>query len=127
MGGNGLVIATVPLRGYDDRSIGPARGGDVAIRYTTELRVAVILEPVPLYLLAFAEAGNVYLDLQHADPFNLDRSVGVGARIMIQPIGLIGVDMGWVLTEKQLTAKSRMAVPFPIWQRILITIYFHKR
>ena len=71
MGGNGLVIATVPLRGYDDRSIGPTRGGDVAIRYTTELRVAVTLEPVPLYLLTFAEAGNVFLDLLHADPFNL--------------------------------------------------------
>ena len=23
MGGNGLVIATIPLRGYDDRTVGP--------------------------------------------------------------------------------------------------------
>ena len=106
MGGNGLVIATVPLRGYDDRSIGPTRGGDVAIRYTTELRVAVTLEPVPLYLLAFAEAGNVYLDLQHADPFNLDRSAGVGARVMINPIGLIGFDMGYGFDRKAVNGNN---------------------
>jgi outer membrane protein insertion porin family len=106
MGGNGLVIATVPLRGYDDRSIGPTRGGDIAIRYTTELRVAVTMEPVPLYLLAFAEAGNVYLDLQHADPFNLRRSAGVGARIMIQPIGLIGFDMGYGFDRKDVNGKD---------------------
>jgi outer membrane protein insertion porin family len=106
MGGNGLVIATVPLRGYDDRSIGPTRGGDVAIRYTTEIRVAVTLEPVPLYLLTFAEAGNVFLDLNHADPFNLDRSAGVGARIMINPIGLIGFDMGWGFDRKAVAGKD---------------------
>jgi len=106
MGGNGLVIATVPLRGYDDRSIGPTRGGDVAIRYTTEIRVAVTLEPVPLYLLTFAEAGNVYLDLLHADPFNLDRSAGIGARIMINPIGLIGFDMGWGFDRKLVNGKD---------------------
>ncbi len=101
MGGNGLVIATTPLRGYDDRSIGPQNaagqvlGGDVMLRFTTELRFAVALEPVPLYLLTFAEAGNVFLDIQHTDPFNLRRSVGVGARIMITPIGLIGFDLGY--------------------------------
>ncbi|MDR3625489.1 MAG: outer membrane protein assembly factor BamA [Ignavibacteriaceae bacterium] len=106
MGGNGLVIATVPLRGYDDRSIGPTRGGDVAIRYTTELRVAVTLEPVPLYLLTFAEAGNVYLDLQHADPFHLMRSAGVGARIMINPIGLIGFDLGWGFDRKEVNGNN---------------------
>jgi outer membrane protein insertion porin family len=106
MGGNGLVIATVPLRGYDDRSIGPARGGDVALRFTTEIRVAVTLEPVPLYFLTFAEAGNVYLDLQHTDPFDLRRSAGVGARIMINPIGLIGFDMGYGFDRKAVNGKD---------------------
>ena len=106
MGGNGLEIATVPLRGYDDRSIGPASGGDVVIRYTTEIRVAVTLEPVPLYFLTFAEAGNVFLDLQHTDPFDLRRSAGVGARIMINPIGLIGFDMGWGFDRKAVNGKD---------------------
>jgi len=100
MGGNGLVIATEPLRGYDDRSIGPTSGGDVMMRYTVELRFAVTLEPVPLYLLTFAEAGNVFLDIQHTDPFDLRRSAGVGARIMINPIGLIGFDLGYGFDRK---------------------------
>ena len=101
MGGNGLVIATEPLRGYDDRTVGPRNsagsviGGRVMERFTTELRFAVTLEPMPLYLLAFAEAGNVFLDIPHTDPFNLRRSVGVGARILINPIGLIGFDLGY--------------------------------
>ncbi len=106
MGGNGLVIATIPLRGYDDRSIGPTRGGDVYLKYTTEIRVAVTLEPVPIYLLTFAEAGNVFLDLQHTDPFNLRRSVGVGARILINPIGLIGFDLGYGFDRKLVNGQS---------------------
>ena len=106
MGGNGLVISTVSLRGYDDRSIGPTIGGDVYLKYTTEFRVAVTLEPMPLYLLAFAEAGNVYLDIQHTDPFNLKRSVGVGARILINPIGLIGFDLGYGFDRKSVNGQN---------------------
>ncbi len=106
MGGNGLVISTVSLRGYDDRSIGPTIGGDVYLKYTTEFRVAVTMEPMPLYLLAFAEAGNVFLDIQHTDPFDLKRSVGVGARIMINPIGLIGFDVGYGFDRKSVNGQS---------------------
>ena len=108
MGGNGLYIATEPLRGYDDRSIGPTNnagqviGGRVMERYTTELRFAVTLEPMPLYvLLAFAEAGNVFEDFNKTDIFNLRRSAGVGARILINPIGLIGFDLGYGFDRKE--------------------------
>jgi outer membrane protein insertion porin family len=107
MGGNGLVIATVPLRGYDDRSIGPkvlnttdARGGNVMVKFTYELRFAIALEPIPLYMILFAEAGNVYESFETADLFDLRRSVGVGARIMINPIGLIGFDLGYGFDRK---------------------------
>ncbi|MGA8265824.1 MAG: outer membrane protein assembly factor BamA [Ignavibacteriaceae bacterium] len=101
MGGNGLVIATTPLRGYEDRSIGPKNsggqvlGGRVMMRYTTELRVSVTQEPIPFYVLAFAEAGNVFENLKKTDPFDLRRSAGFGARIMINPVGLIGFDIGY--------------------------------
>jgi outer membrane protein insertion porin family len=106
MGGNGLVIATTPLRGYEDRSIGPTNslgqvlGGRVMMRYTTELRVAVTLEPIPFYVLAFAEAGNVFTDLKSTDPFDLRRSAGFGARILINPVGLIGFDVGYGFDRK---------------------------
>lgn len=101
MGGNGLVIATTPLRGYEDRSIGPKNssgqvlGGRVMMRYTTELRVSVTQEPIPFYVLAFAEAGNVFENLKKTDPFDLRRSAGFGARILINPVGLIGFDIGY--------------------------------
>lgn len=112
MGGNGLVIATVPLRGYDDRSIGPkdingnVRDGRMYARYTAEARFAVSLEPIPLYLLAFAEAGNVYEDINSADIFNLKRSVGFGARLLINPIGLIGFDLGYGFDRKAIDGKD---------------------
>ncbi len=106
MGGNGLVIATEPLRGYDDRTIGPQNsagqviGGRVMERYTAELRFAVTLEPMPLYVLAFAEAGNVFENFDKTDIFNLRRSAGFGARILINPIGLIGFDLGYGFDRK---------------------------
>lgn len=101
MGGNGMIIATTPLRGYDDRSLGlkstsgNVLGSKVMAKFTTELRAALALEPIPIYLLAFAEAGNVYFDIKHTDLFDLKRSVGVGARILINPIGLLGFDYGY--------------------------------
>src|SRR5690606_11908711 len=82
MGGSGLIIATTSLRGYDDRTVGPRNtigdviGGRVMAKFGTELRLAVTLEPIPLYVLAFAEAGNVFECFQKTDIFDLRRSVG---------------------------------------------------
>ncbi len=103
MGGTGLgsIYATTPLRGYEDRSIGPTNtlgqiiGGRTLSKYTAELRFAVSINPIPVYLLAFAEAGNVWHSLQVTDPFDLRRSAGIGARLLINPIGLIGFDYGY--------------------------------
>jgi outer membrane protein insertion porin family len=112
MGGNGLVIATTPLRGYDDRSVGPRStdgfelGGRVMTKYTLELRASLALEPMPIYVLAFAEAGNVYRNLTNADFFDLKRSVGVGARLLINPIGLIGFDFGYGFDRKSVDGNN---------------------
>jgi len=101
MGGGGLVYATIPLRGYEDGSVGPRDdkgliiGGKVMLKSTTELRFQVSPDPIPIYVLAFAEAGNVWKDWQHTDIFNLKRSAGVGVRLLIQPVGLIGFDYGY--------------------------------
>ncbi len=106
MGGNGLIIATTSLRGYDDRTVGPRNvfgdviGGRVMAKVSTELRLAVTLEPIPLYILAFAEAGNVFESFQKTDIFDLRRSVGFGARLLINPIGLIGFDIGYGFDRK---------------------------
>ncbi len=106
MGGNGLIIATTSLRGYDDRTVGPRNsdgrviGGRVMTKFATELRFAVSIEPIPLYVLAFAEAGNVFESFDKTDIFDLRRSVGFGARLLINPIGLIGFDLGYGFDRK---------------------------
>ena len=104
MGGTGLgYISTTQLRGYEDQSVGPkdfrgfAIGGRVMLKQAFELRLALALSPIPIYILGFAEAGNVYTDFYHANFLDVKRSVGFGARIMIQPIGLIGFDYGYGL------------------------------
>jgi len=106
MGGNGLIIATTPLRGYEDRSVGPRNnngdivGGRVKLKYTAEIRASLAQEPIPIYVLAFAEAGNTFFNVRLADMFELRRSAGVGARIMINPVGLIGFDFGYGFDRK---------------------------
>lgn len=105
MGGNGMRPATTPLRGYQDAEVGPKHteidgqireiGGNVMVKHTLELRAALALEPMPIYVLAFAEAGNVWENINKADLFDLRRSYGVGARVLINPIGLIGFDYGY--------------------------------
>ena len=102
MGGNGLGgFAITPLRGYRDNSIGPLspsgqnQGGRVQARFVAELRFALALNPFPIYLLSFAEAGNVWANLRTADPFGLNRSAGFGLRLLLQPIGLLGFDVGY--------------------------------
>lgn len=116
MGGAGLVIATTSLRGYDDRTVGPTQqngdviGGRMFFKYVAELRFAVSLDPMPLYVLAFAEAGNVFENITVADPFKLRRSAGFGARILINPVGLLGFDLGYGFDRKEVDG------PDPKWQ-----------
>lgn len=102
MGGTGLgYVATTPLRGYEDQSVGPRNasenivGGRAMERQTIELRVALAINPIPIYILGFVEGGNVWESWKKADFFDLKRSAGLGARIQVNPIGLIGFDYGF--------------------------------
>lgn len=101
MGGTSLSgLNTVQLRGYRDRSIGPVDqdgfpSGITSLKTTAELRFALSVNPIPIYTLLFAEAGNVWGSFSEVDPFNLRRSMGVGMRVMMPPIGLLGFDYGF--------------------------------
>lgn len=113
MGGSGLIIATTPLRGYEDRSLGLRDiktnniiGSKVQAKFTTELRFALSMDPIPIYLLAFAEAGNVYPNIKQTNLYDLKRSVGVGARILLNPIGLIGFDYGYGFDRRSVDGQS---------------------
>ena len=96
MGGSGLSRA-IPLRGYDDPLAGGryyGEGGKTMLQTTVELRFPIITQPV-MFGLLFAEAGNTWLDLSHTDPFDLRRSVGVGVRIFMPMVGILGFDYAY--------------------------------
>ena len=96
MGGSGLSRST-PLRGYDDPLAGGGVydwGGRTMLKTTLELRFPIIPNPT-MYGLVFAEAGNTWRDFKSTDPFNLKRSVGIGARIFMPMVGMIGFDYAY--------------------------------
>ncbi|MDR2384701.1 MAG: outer membrane protein assembly factor BamA [Tannerella sp.] len=104
IGGDGMTSGytysqeTVALRGYENGSIAN-NGGSYARAYSRlsmELRYPLILEPSStIYALVFVEAGNGWADMKDFDPFNLKRSAGVGARIFLPMIGLMGIDWAY--------------------------------
>lgn len=97
MGGSGLSLGT-SLRGYDERAVGPqvggyAVGGKTLFKQSLELRFPVMRNPT-VFLLTFAEAGNVWRSFEETDPTDLKRSVGFGIRLFMPFIGMIGLDYG---------------------------------
>jgi outer membrane protein insertion porin family len=106
MGGSGMTgytgmmaNETIALRGYEDGSIagsGAANYGHAYARIGMELRYPFLLEPSStIYGLAFVEAGNAWADIKNFDPFALKRSAGVGVRIFLPMIGLMGLDWAY--------------------------------
>ncbi|HLP15202.1 MAG TPA: outer membrane protein assembly factor BamA [Bacteroidota bacterium] len=97
MGGTGLgLVNNTQLRGYEDRSVGPASLlGTVMLKHTVELRYNLSMNPIPIYFLTFAEAGNSWTNMRSADFMDLKRSAGFGARILVNPIGMLGFDYGY--------------------------------
>ena len=96
MGGDGLS-RSIPLRGYEDPLAGyrvADEGGKAMLKYTAELRIPIAPNPT-IFGLLFAEAGRTWTDFKRANPFNMRRSVGIGARVFMPMIGIIGFDYGY--------------------------------
>ena len=95
----------VSLRGYENYSLTPTASssttgnyyaGNVYDKFTVELRYPVILQPQStIYALLFLEGGNCWSDIRDFNPFQIKRSAGVGVRVFLPMIGLLGVDWGW--------------------------------
>ena len=95
----------VSLRGYENYSLTPTAtssatgnyyAGNVYDKFTVELRYPVILQPQStIYALLFLEGGNCWADIRDFNPFQIKRSAGVGVRVFLPMIGLLGVDWGW--------------------------------
>ena len=91
---------TIGLRGYGNGSLTPLVGNvrvsNIYTKYTVELRYPITLQPqAAIYLLTFLEAGNAWYEFRTLNPFNVHRSAGVGARLFLPMIGMLGVDWGY--------------------------------
>ncbi len=95
----------VGLRGYQNFSVIPIGssyqasnnpGATIYDKMTLELRHPVITSSsATIFMLAFAEGGNVWNNFNQYNPFNVRRSVGVGARVFLPIFGLLGLDYGY--------------------------------
>ncbi len=99
------------IRGYDDGSVTPRtvtgsylRGRSMAV-YNLELQVPIVEQQI--YGLLLADAGNSWLtpaDIRPFDPGSMYGSYGIGFRLVVPAVGIIGfdfargissVDKGW--------------------------------
>ncbi len=112
MGGNGLTYNTQALRGYEDRSVGPKNqfgspiGGLVAAKYGMELRYSLSMDPLPIFMLMFLEAGNVWSNIDKTDPFDLRKSFGIGTRLMLPAVGIVGFDFAYGFDRRIVDGQS---------------------
>jgi len=99
LSGMGMVYdgrELIALRGYQNNSVSSETGASIYNKYVTELRYAISLNPAStVYVLGFLEAGNAWDKFDDFNPFSVKRSAGIGVRIMLPMIGMMGVDYGW--------------------------------
>ena len=87
----------VALRGYENGSLTPyGYEGYAYTRLGLELRFPFMLQnSTSIYGLAFVEGGNAWTSVSKFNLFDLKRSAGVGVRVFLQMIGLIGIDWAY--------------------------------
>lgn len=104
LGGDGLSSwmldgrEVVPLRGYENNSLGASTNGGGAVfdRFTLELRQPIIeSNTATIWLAGYVEGGNCWSDISEFQPFKMYNSAGVGVRLFMPIFGLIGVDWGY--------------------------------
>lgn len=103
MGGDGMsgystgyAEETIGLRGYENGSLTPyGYEGYAYDRFTLELRYPFLLGNTTIYGLTFAEAGNAWHETKDFNPFDMKRSAGVGVRIYLPMVGLMGIDWAY--------------------------------
>ncbi|MGN0086985.1 MAG: outer membrane protein assembly factor [Alloprevotella sp.] len=104
----GYATETIGLRGYDNGSIA-GNTGDNAYAYsrmTLELRYPLMLETsTSMFALAFLEGGNAWTDVKSFNPFDMKRSAGVGVRILLPMVGLMGIDWAYGFQKYSGTTK----------------------
>lgn len=91
----------IALRGYGNYSLTPrdengVYSGHIYDKFTIELRYPLVLQPSStIFALLFLEGGNCWDRIEKFNPFEIKRSAGVGLRVMLPMVGLLGIDWGW--------------------------------
>ncbi len=86
----------IGMRGYSRGSLTPETGGNIYNKFTVEMRYPLSLNPsATFYVLTFLEAGNSWTYGRNFNPFNVKRSAGIGLRVFLPMMGLIGIDWGY--------------------------------
>ncbi|TKC07692.1 outer membrane protein assembly factor BamA [Pedobacter frigoris] len=95
----------IAMRGYANNTVIPVganptiaqnSGSPIFTKYVMELRYPVIAsQQATAFVVAFAEAGNTWNNFSDFNPFNVRRSVGLGAKIFLPIFGLLGIDYGY--------------------------------
>ena len=97
MGGSGMSYGEM-LRGYRENSIGPYQtgptGGNLMLKYSLEFRMLFSDDPT-VYGFLFADMGNIWSDYDVIKLTDLKRSVGVGVRLYMPMLGILGYDIGY--------------------------------
>ncbi len=103
MGGDGMsgyttgyAEETIGLRGYENGSLTPRRAEGYAYsRMSLELRYPFLLGNTTIYGLGFVEAGNAWTETSKFNPFDMKRSAGLGVRIFLPMVGMMGIDWAY--------------------------------
>ena len=103
IGGDGMTgyniygVDIIALRGYKDGALDPSDYYSVGYnKYTVELRYPIIMKPSSsIYVLGFLEGGNGFNSWRDFSPFKIKRSAGVGVRLFLPVVGMLGIDWGY--------------------------------
>ena len=103
MGGDGMTgystsyaEETIGLRGYENGSLTPyGYEGYAYDRMSLELRYPFLLGNTTIYGLGFIEGGNAWTEAKKFNPFDMKRSAGIGVRIFLPMVGLMGIDWAY--------------------------------
>ena len=105
----GYAEETIGMRGYENGSLSSSSGYEMLSkgksissynayaydRLTLELRYPFMLGNTTIYGLGFVEAGNAWVDTKKFNPFDMKRSAGLGVRIFLPMVGLMGIDWAY--------------------------------
>ena len=104
VGGDGMSgytmygVDIIGLRGYEDGALDP-KGSNYSVaynKYTMELRYPVVMkDQSQVFVLGFLEGGSGFSSWQEFSPFKIKRSAGLGVRLYLPIVGLIGLDWGY--------------------------------